>query len=83
MECGCHHAHPEKRKTLLHEKGLPDLVHLDVGDKGSILAAVKYAVKKYQRVDVLVNNAGYAMYGPFEAAIMSRSLHNTAQTFLV
>ncbi len=59
---------PEKRKTLLHEKGLPDLVHLDVGDKGSILAAVNYAVDKYQRVDVLVNNAGYAMYGPFEAA---------------
>ena len=59
---------PEKRKTLLHEKGLPDLVHLDVGDTASIKAAVKYAVDKYQHVDVLVNNAGYAVYGPFEAS---------------
>jgi len=59
---------PEKRKTLLHEKGLPDLVHLDVGDQASINAAVKYAVDKYQHVDVLVNNAGYAVYGPFETS---------------
>lgn len=58
---------PEKRTTPLHEKGLPDLVHLDVQDEVSIQAAVDYAIKKYQTVDVLVNNAGYAAYGPFEA----------------
>ncbi len=59
---------PEKRQTLLHEKGLPDLVHLDVTDTTSIRAAIKYAVDKYQKIDVLVNNAGYAVYGPFEAS---------------
>jgi NAD(P)-dependent dehydrogenase (short-subunit alcohol dehydrogenase family) len=59
---------PEKRLTLLHEKGLPDLVHLDVTDDGSIQSALKYAVDKYQKIDVLVNNAGYAVYGPFEAS---------------
>ena len=57
---------PEKRSTLLHEKGLPDLVHLDVMDQQSIHAAINYALQKYQRIDALVNNAGYAMYGPFE-----------------
>lgn len=59
--------HPEQRTTPLHEKGLPDLVHLDVQDEASIQSAVKYAIEKFGTVDVLVNNAGYAAYGPFEA----------------
>jgi NAD(P)-dependent dehydrogenase (short-subunit alcohol dehydrogenase family) len=59
--------HPDKRHTLLHEKSLPDLVHLDVMDGVSIRPAIQYAIDKYQGVDVLVNNAGYAVYGPFEA----------------
>ncbi len=58
---------PEKRQTPLHEKGLPDLIHMDVMDQASIRSAVRYAVDKYQRIDALVNNAGYAVYGPFEA----------------
>ena len=58
---------PEKRRTPLHEKGLPDLVHLDVMDSPSISAAIQYTLDKYQMIDVLVNNAGYAVYGPFEA----------------
>ncbi|MHC1782969.1 MAG: SDR family oxidoreductase [Anaerolineaceae bacterium] len=58
---------PEKRKTPLHEKGLPDLIHMDVMDRESIRSSVQYAVDKYHEIDALVNNAGYAVYGPFEA----------------
>lgn len=63
---------PDKRKTLLHEKGLPDLVHLDVMDASSIQSAIQYTLTKYQKIDVLVNNAGYAVYGPFEASTIDQ-----------
>ncbi len=63
---------PEKRRTPLHEKGLPDLVHLDVMDNASIRAAIQYALDRYQKIDVLVNNAGYAIYGPFEATTQTQ-----------
>ena len=65
--------HPEKRRTPLHEKGLPDLVHLDVMDSVSVRAAIQYALDKYRKIDVLVNNAGYAVYGPFEATTQAQA----------
>lgn len=42
------------------------LVDLDVTKKDSIDEAFDAAVDKFKRVDVVVNNAGYGLMGPFE-----------------
>jgi NAD(P)-dependent dehydrogenase (short-subunit alcohol dehydrogenase family) len=49
---------------------LPDvLVHeLDVTDQVSVKSAIDATLARFGRIDAVVNNAGYGLFGPFELA---------------
>jgi short-subunit dehydrogenase len=61
---------PEKAEYL-HKIVDIECFRLDVTDVDSIKTAIATTLEKFGRIDAVVNNAGFAVVGPFEAAEQS------------
>jgi len=59
-----------RRETELGSLERVLVTELDVQDPDSIQAAVAAGIDTFGQIDVLLNNAGYAAYGPLEATSM-------------
>lgn len=69
---------PEKEMELnKHPNCL--VTKLDVHDEASIQNSIHEAIKKFQKIDVLVNNAGYGLVGAFEG-MSSEQIKNQFET---
>ena len=58
---------PEKAVDLQNIVDV-ECIRLDVTDPESIKSAIAETIEKFGRIDAVVNNAGFAVVGPFEAA---------------
>jgi NAD(P)-dependent dehydrogenase (short-subunit alcohol dehydrogenase family) len=73
----------DKVRNALREVASENLafVQLDVADESQANAAIEEAVKRFGRIDVAVNNAGYSLLGNFEEMTIAEIERQLATNF--
>ena len=71
---------PRQADTALQHPRI-SVFALDVTDAASIARAVGETLARYQKVDALLNNAGYGLFGPMEASDSGRIQQQFATNF--
>lgn len=61
-----------ERETELRDGGNVMLARLDVTDTASIQAAIDAGIRRFGRIDAVVNNAGYGLTGTFESMTLEQ-----------
>lgn len=62
---------PDKEKEL-NQLDRMLVTRLEVTDSDSIQAAVRQGIERFGKIDVLVNNAGFGVFGPLEATSLEK-----------
>ena len=58
---------PEKHSDFAQSSNIK-IYRLDVSDTESITTAISHAIKDFGQIDILLNNAGFSVFGAFECA---------------
>lgn len=57
----------ERIQEIINKEKLPlKIIRLDVNEDESIRVAIQKIISDSGRIDILINNAGYGMFGPIE-----------------
>jgi len=73
--CSHHSTTLEQARNELFQSGLPvDVRPCDIRDGTQVVETIEYVLNRHGRIDILINNAGYAVYRPFEESSIDEVL---------